>query len=319
MVAIFTGLGSGFERGSAAQLGGSGMLGSSVLGRTGQQLFLNAATGNLVVQQQDEFLVGRGPDVAIGRTYNSLGNLTDENGDNWRQNTDRRLFGLTGTANQAGSTIKRRSADGSEITYSYNVAAAAYLTTDGAGAHDKLVHDGVNSWKWTDGSSQVTETYGPSSTAGQWWITEQKDSSGNALAFTYTSGRLTRVATADGGYTDYGWDVANNRITQIVTGYLDLAQAGTPARTLTRTRYAYDAQNRLSTVTVDLTPGDNSIAAGKVFSTHYAYHGSSTRIASIAQSDGTRVDIDYVLKGSDYLVSEISQWVDDVSVRQSRL
>lgn len=319
MVAIFTGLGSGFERGSAAQLGGAGMLGSSVLGRTGQQLFLNAATGNLLVQQQDEFLVGRGPDVAIGRTYNSLGNLTDENGDNWRQNTDRRVFGLTGTANQAGSTIKRRSADGSEIIYSYNVAAAAYLTTDGAGAHDKLVYDGVNSWKWTDGSSQVIETYGPSSTAGQWWITGQKDPSGNALVFTYTSDRLTRVTTADGGYTDYSWDTTNNRITQIVTGYLDLAQAGTPARTLTRTRYAYDAQNRLSTVTVDLTPGDNSIAAGRVFSTHYAYHGSSTRIASIAQSDGTRVDIDYVLKGSDHLVSEISQWVDDVSVRTTRI
>ncbi|WP_423607144.1 hypothetical protein [Sphingomonas sp. MS122] len=320
MVAIFTGLGSGFERGSAAQLGGAGLLGASLLGRTGQQMFLNAATGNLMVQQQDEFLVGLGSDVAIGRTYNSLGNLTDENGDNWRQSTDRRIFGLTGGANQALSTIKRRSADGSEITYSYDVGAGAYLTTDGAGAHDKLVYNGTTQiWTWTDGSSQITETYEASSTSGEWWIKTQADPSGNKLEFSYASGRLTRVQTADGSYIDYGWDTTNNRITEVITGYADLAQAGTPAKTLTRTRYGYDGQNRLSSVTVDLTPGDNSIAAGKTFSTYYAYHGSSKRLASIAQSDGTRVDIDYVLEGSTYLVSQISQWVDDVSVRTTRI
>ncbi|WP_164163070.1 hypothetical protein, partial [Stenotrophomonas maltophilia] len=77
-----------------------------------------------------------GEDVAIGRTYNSLGNFTDDNGDNWRQSTDRRVFGLTGVVNNAGSTGRRRSGDGSEITYGWN--GSAYVATDGAGAYDKL-------------------------------------------------------------------------------------------------------------------------------------------------------------------------------------
>ena len=91
MVAIFAGAGTGFERGSGSVLGGMGLLGQSALGRNGEQVMLNAANGNLLISQRDEFLVGRGPDAAISRTYNSLGNFSDDNGDNWRQSTHQRL------------------------------------------------------------------------------------------------------------------------------------------------------------------------------------------------------------------------------------
>lgn len=49
MVAIFTGLGAGFERGSGAALGSGGLLGSSGLGRGGEGVFLNALSGNLLL------------------------------------------------------------------------------------------------------------------------------------------------------------------------------------------------------------------------------------------------------------------------------
>jgi hypothetical protein len=59
MVAMFTGLGAGAERGSGGVLGDAGMLWSGSLGRSGERVHVNAATGNLLVQQQDELLIGR--------------------------------------------------------------------------------------------------------------------------------------------------------------------------------------------------------------------------------------------------------------------
>src|ERR1044072_9258237 len=239
MVAIFTGSGSGFERGSSNVIGSAGLLGASAFGHSGEQLFFNAATGNFLVNRSDEFLVVRGPDVSISRTYNSLGNLSDDNGDNWRQSTDRRVFGLTGTVNTSGSTVKRRSGDGSEITYSWN--GSAYVATDGAGAYDKLTYSsGANSWTWTDGDTRWTETYAAYNS--EWRITAQADTSGNTLTFSYYAGtnNLYRVPTAEGGYEQYNWSGSN--INEIGTGYTDIPTA--TAKTLTRTRYTYDGSNR---------------------------------------------------------------------------
>ncbi|WP_066807580.1 pre-toxin TG domain-containing protein [Sphingomonas asaccharolytica] len=294
MVAIFTGLGAGAERGSGNVLGGAGLLGGSSLGRSAEQVLLNAATGNLMIQQKDEMLVGLGPDASVARTYNTLGDLSDENGDNWRQSTDRRIYGLTGTVNTAGSTVKRVSADGSEITYGWDTTKSAYVAKDGSGAYDTLTwNSGTSAWTWTDGSSQLTETYGQAS-GSQYLITKQTDTSGNAVTFSYVTGtsHLDKVTTADGSgtqYLQYSW--SGNNITQITTSYTDLVTS--TARTLTRTRYTYDGSNRLSTVTVDLTPNDNSVADGKVYTTTYTYVGATKMVATITETDGSSLTIGY--------------------------
>jgi YD repeat-containing protein len=280
MVAIFTGSGTGFERGSASVLGSQGRLGKAELGRGGEGVSVNAATGNLLIDQRDEFLVGRGPDLGILRTYNSLGDLSDENGDNWRQGTDRRVYGLSGTLNAAGSTVRRVSADGSDILYTWDSARAAYVASDGDGAYDQLT-SAAGVWTWTDGSSQVRETY--AAYGAVWRISQQLDTDGNALTFTYSGANLTQVSTADGGTITYEW--SGNRITRVVTS--------SQGASLARAYYSYDASGRLSAVTVDLSPSDLSIASGATYTTSYTYHGTSTRVASITQSDGSRIDIAY--------------------------
>ncbi|HYD37834.1 MAG TPA: hypothetical protein VEA60_09490, partial [Allosphingosinicella sp.] len=262
MVAIFSGNGAGLERGSGSVLGGAGTHGAASLGRNGGQVFVNAASGNLLISQRDEFLVGRGPDAAISRTYNSLGDLSDDNGDNWRQGTDRRVYGLTGTLNSAGSTVRRVSADGTDILYTWDSARAAYVTPDGEGAHDQLTSS-AGVWTWTDGTSQLRETY--VAYGAIWRISQQIDTDGNALTFTYSGANLTKVATADGGSIAYEW--SGNRITRIVTT--------SQGASLARTYFSYDSSGRLSGVTVDLSPNDLTIASGATYSTTYTYHGTS--------------------------------------------
>lgn len=297
MVGIFSGRLLGLTGGSGDILGGSGLLGSGSLGRGGEQVYVNATTGNLVLSKQDEFLVGKGPDASVSRTYNSLTTLADDNGDDWRQSTDRRVYGLTGTLNATGSTVRRVSGDGTEIVYTWNASwrngSGAYVATDGSGAYDTIIKSGAE-WLWYDGDTSARESYYDETAAAglQGKIKTFKDAAGLAITYAYdTSNRLSTITTYDGSWLRYDYaDATSANITQVVTGYTDLSSA--TAKTLTRTRYGYDASNRLSTVTVDLSPEDSSISDGEIYVTTYGYDAAG-HVTSITQSDGSALAIAY--------------------------
>ena len=183
------------------------------------------------------------------------------------------------------------------ITYTWDDGESAYVTTDGGGAHDRLTY-AANEWTWTDGDSQFTESYEviAGGSAGEWRITEHIDVDGSTLSFTYdANARLDKVTTADGDYTQYGYDAAGN-ITQITTSYTDLDN-GNNSEQLIRTYYEYDASNRLIKVTTDLSPNDEATTDGNIYVTNYTYDGTSNRIASISQTDGSKLDIIYDAQG----------------------
>src|SRR5262245_55440725 len=160
MAAVVAGNNLGLSNTSLFVLGAQSALGSAAQGRSGERVYVNAATGNLVVQNRDELVLGRGPDLSLVRTYNSQGQLNDDNGDNWRLGIYRRVLGLTGTANSAGSTVTRVDADGAESLFSFDTTLGKYVSSAGAGAFDTLAFDAATQgWTFTDGDSRITERY----------------------------------------------------------------------------------------------------------------------------------------------------------------
>jgi YD repeat-containing protein len=301
MVATVVGSRLGLEQTSGWVLGSRGQLGASMLGRGGEAVFVNAATGNMVVRGQDDFLVGLGADISVSRAYNSQGALNDDNGDNWRFSIQRRLVGIPVSPGTAGSTVTRIGEDGAQVVYAWDAGRNAYVTREGAGAYDTLVRNGDGTWTWTDGDTGLREVYDG---AGQ--LNRTLDLDGAAVTFSYevTGGvsRLASVTTADGGRVTLTW--SGDNVTQLATSYYDLTTSSWKSQT--RTRYAYDGLNRLTSVTVDLSPEDSSVADGQVYVTTYAYDGTSRRITSIRQTDGSRVDIAYEA-GGQFRVTSVTQ------------
>src|SRR4051812_29679221 len=105
MVAVVSGSGLGLFGSSASTLGGAGISGNSILGRGRDRVYVNSATGNLIVQSQDEFLSALGLDLALVRTYNSQGLMNDDNGDNWRLGVHEKLTNIPAATN-AGTITK---------------------------------------------------------------------------------------------------------------------------------------------------------------------------------------------------------------------
>jgi YD repeat-containing protein len=281
MVAIVSGMRAGLDLGSREVLGQSGVIGHAMEGRNGQGVYVNVATGLLTVQNQDDLLVARGQDAAVLRTYNSGGTFNDDNGDNWSSAVV--SLRLSGALNSAGSSVERVDRDGSVGLYSWDAVRGVYVSSEGAGAYDLVSYVSADGqFEWRDGGTGVTQRF---EGGGQHRLLSAKDTHGNETTYAYGArGFLASVTTASGESTFY--DYAGSNLSQVRT-----VAAGT---TSTRVRYGYDTSERLTSVTVDLSPSDNGVADGQVYQTTYAYDGASRRIASIGQSDGTSLAFTYV-------------------------
>lgn len=294
MVAVVAGNGLGLFNTSLNTLGGQGVLGQGGFGQAGGQTWVNAASGNLILQFTDKQLSGQGLDLFHQRTYNALG---DDEGA-WRWDGERRVT-LNGSLNVAGSSVVRTTGDGHETRYLWNGSLCLYQSSDGEGAHDSLKWDATASeWVWTDGSRRTEERY--NGTSGL--LRQVKDATGTLIEYGYTSigaeEKLTSVKDASDQELVLVYNDGGQLVRLDTRNYADWPLAR-------QVYYSYDDKGRLSSVTTDLTPADNSISDGKVYTTTYTYDGVSSRIAGVSQSDGTSVSFTYELVGSEYRIKTV--------------
>lgn len=294
MVAIVSGNGTGLGQASLAQLGGRGNLGQSSSGKTGEKTYVNVGTGNVVVQDNDALLIGRGVDVSLIRTYNSQGKLTDDNGDAWWINGYRRITNLSGTVNTAGSQVERIGQDGSISKFVYDSTRQLYVGVQGNAEFDTLSSDGSN-WTWTNTASHQSETYQGSN--GTWKLASASDANGNVTKYSYNGDLLSKITNANGESVEFVYAGRNLSQERIVAA---------DGKVTTNTHYRYDAQNRLQQVMLDLSPEDASITDGKVYATSYTYVGASNLIESITQTDGSYQKFTYVTVDGESRVSSVT-------------
>lgn len=327
MVAIVSGYGLGLLTGSAGVLGQQGLHGNAVLGNNREAAYLNVFSGNLVLQDSDDFLAAHGVNLAITRTYNSQGSVNDGSGA-WKYGLLKQVSALTGAVNTAGSTVRRTAGDGSVSTFSWNAAKAAYTSTDGGGATQSLQFNATtHEWTWRGDrydSTGVCEVYDDNN-GGR--LVRTEDNGVVRQRYSYNAaGHLAQVTDAAGtagvatdatnnvnDQTFFDYD-ANGNLSQIRT--VLAGTAGAAVQSMVRTHYGYDAQNRLSTVTVDLssvaidpvsgkplpTADNNSVADGASYTTTYSYDGASDRISKVSQSDGTELNLTYRQVGATWKV-----------------
>jgi len=282
MVAVISGNGLGLGNTSLTQLGQS-QGGSPSLGQAGNRSYVNAATGNLILQSNDEGLLFDGLPLNVLRTYNSLGQLNGNDG--WTYGFSRSVNGLAGTLNSAGSTITRTDDDGSSVVYTYNATLGVYQSTDQSGAIDTLSWNATSSsWTWTDAANATQETY---NATGQ--LTALTDtSSGAGYSFSYNNGQLSQIVANDGDTLLFGYNTSHQLISLSIQ---EVPPGQSTAVTRQAVSYGYDTQGRLTSVTTTLASDTDTTSAS--YTTSYAYQGTTDLISSVTQSDGTTVSYTY--------------------------
>ena len=287
MVAIVSGNSLGLNLTSGSVLGAQGTYGDPRTGQGGEQVYVNASTGNLVMQQLQDQLVASGLDVTSVLTYNSLGLANDDNGDNFSIGKVPAQLVLSGTVNTAGSTLTRTAFDGSQTVYTWDAANSRYVAVNGTGAFDTITY-AASKYTWVDGATQQLETYDGTTAR----LLTRADAAGNTLMFGYdgTTGMLTSVTDANGETVTYVY--SGTLLTQINAPVTTWVGGVATTSVQPVVKYGYDTSNRLSTVTVDLTP-DGSTIDGKVYTTSFNYDGTSKRVHMMSQSDGTQLTFVY--------------------------
>ncbi|NTS78217.1 putative Ig domain-containing protein [Catenovulum sp. SM1970] len=272
-----------FNANQHGNLGGFGML-----GRSGEGVYTNVASGNLIIQRQDDILKGLGIDASLLRTYNSQGSFDGDNNDNWRLGFNKNLS-LTGNVNSEGSSITRTTADGAAQVFVWDSSKQSYISSDGKGAHDSITFKN-DLYQFQEGSSLTTEQY---NVAGK--LINILDEDGKGVHLTYDVNGFIDQALVDQvsaqQIIDFDYDG------DLLQGY-SIKEDGVLTESVI---YTYDNHKRLETIVVDLTPTiivDNILGVkesrdGKIYVTRYEYHDDTNKVSKLFLNDKLTQSFEY--------------------------
>jgi YD repeat-containing protein len=238
---------------------------------------VNVASGNLLVRTNDVAITGAAPEVAFGRSFNSLGsNQANEFGSRWAPSTAPRLeatpdgfrfFDATGavmvfrqgadgtyiadddfygtlTSTSSGYRVV---ADETGVTYDFDDDLVLRSQTDETGSRVDLEYTSAA------GQQRLARLVGPTGTTthlsynGDGHIIEIDDPASRHFYYDYdASDRLTSFEDADGRVTQYGY--SGQSLTSIATpsGWI--------------LSIAFDSSGRVATIAEHGPAGDHSMA-----------------------------------------------------------
>ncbi|MGY5652344.1 DUF6531 domain-containing protein, partial [Vibrio cincinnatiensis] len=257
----------GLFNSSLKTLNGHFSAGNSALRQGGINHYVNAITGNLVLTDADEILVGRGVDIVAERTYNSQGNWNDTDANGWRFGFERQLTSMS------ASSLTLQRADGSQVVYS--LSNGVFKNTTGDDDVGELKKSGSN-FTYTDLKSGVVDTYNASG-----YLISTADADGNTRTYHYSGNKLTEIRFANGERMGFEYNASGNKLSRLKT-YAN-------GKWTTEVDYGYDSLGRLTQIKSNLE--------GSSFVTTYKYSGSTQRISEISQSDGSKVSFTYLSDG----------------------
>ncbi|HET7370625.1 MAG TPA: hypothetical protein VFK45_07300, partial [Gammaproteobacteria bacterium] len=318
MVAIVSGGGLGLFDTSFARLGRVEG-GDPGLGQGRLDDYINIATGNLVLRQQDDVFVSHDWARSFVRTYNSRGDYLFSGADGWFGRFESALVFHHGGSDKShgngkghgngkahgrgngsspnshghgatsgpGLSLTRIGADGSETLYTLDPgdpSETRYIATDGAGAHDTLkFNETTQRWIWTEGTSRRQAQYDIHGRLLE--LVDTRSGASFKVHYEAIDKKHERIASIE---NDAGEAVV---FAYNAAGQLASLTLQTGGQSTQQVSYAYDSLGRLTTVSVDLKPG---VVDSGVYTTEYGYDGGSLRIAEVTQSDGTRLGLTYV-------------------------
>src|SRR5689334_4602958 len=115
---------------SATLLNRNDRTGTGMLGH-GEQAYANVSNGNLIIQQRDAFLLSRGADFDLVRTYNSRGVVA---GTGWSLSTGVTLQSHLDKPASGGASVTNYTAtygDGSARHLHFDASKKLWVYTDG--------------------------------------------------------------------------------------------------------------------------------------------------------------------------------------------